>query len=69
MRTMKAVVFHGIDRLEVEDRPRPSPGPGQAVIRITTTSVCPTDVRIVRGDFHVPRGLLNCWRLAEAVAG
>jgi len=58
MRTMKAVVFHGIDRLQIEDRPRPSPGPGQAVIRITTTSVCPTDVRMVRGDYHVPRGLV-----------
>ena len=55
---MKAVVFRGKDRLEIEDRPKPVAGPGEAVIRITTTSICATDVAIVRGEFHVPRGLV-----------
>lgn len=58
MHTMKAVVFRGKGRLEIEDRPKPVPGPGEAVMRVTTTSICATDVRIVEGGFHVPRGLV-----------
>jgi len=58
MSTMRAVVFRGRNRLEIEDRPKPTPGPGQAVIRITTTSICTTDVRIVAGEHRVPRGLV-----------
>lgn len=58
MHMMKAVVFRGKDHLVLEDRPKPSPGPGEAVIRITTTSICPTDIRIARGDCHVRRDLV-----------
>ncbi len=58
MATMKAVVFRGPGQLAVEDRPKPAPGPGEAVVRITTTSICTTDVRIVRGEYRVPRGLV-----------
>ena len=49
MTTMKAVVFKGKDCLAVEEVPRPRPGVGEAVIRITATTICGTDVHIVRG--------------------
>jgi alcohol dehydrogenase len=58
MRTMKAVVFKGKDRIAVEEVPRPRPGPGEAVIRITTTTICGTDVHIVRGEYPVRAGLI-----------
>jgi len=58
MSTMRAVVFRGANQLKIEDRPKPVPGPGEAVIRVTTTSICATDVQIARGDFHVPRNLV-----------
>jgi len=58
MRTMKAVVFAGRDRLEIEERPVPRPGPGEAVIRITATTICGTDVHIVRGEYPVRPGLI-----------
>ncbi len=58
MNTMKAVVFQGKDFVAVEDVPVPIAGPGQAVIRITTTTICGTDVHIVRGEYPVRRGLV-----------
>jgi threonine dehydrogenase-like Zn-dependent dehydrogenase len=58
MTTMKAVVFKGKDRIAVEEVPRPRPGAGEAVIRITTTTICGTDVHIVRGEYPVRPGLI-----------
>lgn len=58
MATMKAVVFKGKDRLSVEEVPKPAPGAGQAVIRITATTICGTDVHIVRGEYPVRAGLI-----------
>jgi threonine dehydrogenase-like Zn-dependent dehydrogenase len=56
--TMKAVVFHGKDDVAIEERPRPVAGPGQAVIRITATTICGTDVHIIRGEYPVRPGLI-----------
>jgi threonine dehydrogenase-like Zn-dependent dehydrogenase len=58
MRTMKAVVFKGKDRIAVEEVPRPWARAGEAVIRITTTTICGTDVHIVRGEYPVKPGLI-----------
>jgi len=58
MKTMKAVVFKGKDRIAVEEVPKPTPRAGEAVIRITTTTICGTDVHIVRGEYPVKSGLI-----------
>ncbi len=58
MKTMKAVVFKGKDRLAVEEAPRPKAGAGEAVIRVTMTTICGTDVHIVRGEYAVKPGLI-----------
>lgn len=58
MQKMKAVVFHGVDDLRVEDVPRPRPKAGEAVIQITATTICGTDVHIVKGEYPVQRGLI-----------
>jgi alcohol dehydrogenase len=58
MRTMKAVVFHGINDLRLEEVPKPQPKPGEAVIRITATTICGTDVHIVKGEYPVRPGLI-----------
>lgn len=58
MDVMKAVVFHGVGDLRIDEVPRPRPGPGQAVIRVTATTICGTDVHIVRGEYPVRRGLV-----------
>ena len=56
MATMKAVAFRGIGTLAIEERPKPVPRAGQAVIRITTTTICGTDVHIVKGEYPVRAG-------------
>jgi threonine dehydrogenase-like Zn-dependent dehydrogenase len=58
MHTMKAVVFKSKDRLAIEEVPRPTPRAGEALIRITTTTICGTDVHIVRGEYPVRPGLI-----------
>ncbi|MFN7945053.1 MAG: alcohol dehydrogenase catalytic domain-containing protein [Blastocatellia bacterium] len=58
METMKAVVFHGKDQIRVEEVPRPHAGPGEAVMRVTLTTICGTDLHIVRGEYPVRPGLV-----------
>lgn len=58
MSLMKAVVFRGPNRIAVEQRPKPVPRAGEAVIKITMTTICGTDVDIVKGEHEVPRGLI-----------
>ena len=58
MKSMTAVVFKGRNRIAVEELPRPIPGPGEAVIRVTATSICATDVHIVKGEYPVNPGLV-----------
>jgi alcohol dehydrogenase len=58
MKTMKAVVFKGKDHVAVEEVLKPRPRAGEAVIRITTTTICGTDVHIVRGEYPVKVGLI-----------
>ena len=58
MTMMKAVVFRGKDQIGLEEVPKPAPGPGEAVIKITATTICGTDVHIVRGEYPVKAGLV-----------
>ena len=55
---MKATVFHGINDIRIEDVPQPHAGAGDAVIRITMTTICGTDLHIVRGEYPVKPGLI-----------
>jgi threonine dehydrogenase-like Zn-dependent dehydrogenase len=56
--TMRAAVFHGINSLRVDEVPRPKPGPDQALIRVTLTTICGTDLHILRGEYRVQHGLI-----------
>ena len=58
MNMMKAVVFKGRDSIALEEVPKPTPRAGEAVIRITRTTICGTDVHIVRGEYPVRPGLV-----------
>lgn len=49
--TMKALVYHGPGKRAWEDTPRPAiQDPGDAVVRITTSTICGTDLHILKGD-------------------
>src|SRR5215470_11340463 len=58
MNTMRATVFHGGNDIRVEEVPRPHAGFGEAVIRVTLTTICGTDLHIVRGEYPVKPGLI-----------
>src|SRR3954462_15405286 len=58
MTAMTAVVFKGRGRIALEEVPKPRPRAGEALVRITTTTICGTDVHIVRGDYPVKPGLV-----------
>ena len=56
--TMRAAVFHGPGEIRVDEVPRPRPGPGEALIRVTLTTICGTDVHILKGEYPVRPGLV-----------
>jgi threonine dehydrogenase-like Zn-dependent dehydrogenase len=56
-RMMKAAVFVEPGRIELADKPIPDVGPNDALIRITTTTICGTDVHILKGEYLVAKGL------------
>jgi threonine dehydrogenase-like Zn-dependent dehydrogenase len=56
--TMLANVFHGVDDIRIEEVPRPSPGPGEALLKVTLTTICGTDLHILRGEYPVRPGLV-----------
>src|SRR6266511_1731533 len=55
---MKANVFHGKNEIRVEEVEKPRAGVGEAVIRVTLTTICGTDLHIVRGEYPVRPGLI-----------
>ena len=49
--TMKALVYHGPGKRAWEDKPRPAiQDPADAIVRITTSTICGTDLHILKGD-------------------
>src|SRR5947209_3385632 len=58
MSKMRANVFHGKNTTRVEEVERPRAGTGEAVIRVTLTTICGTDLHIVRGEYPVRPGLV-----------
>src|SRR5580692_10294396 len=54
---MKAAIFVEKGRIVLEDKPIPDIGPQDALIRVTTTTICGTDVHILKGEYPVARGL------------
>ncbi|SMP63555.1 NAD(P)-dependent alcohol dehydrogenase [Noviherbaspirillum suwonense] len=56
MRTMKAAVFVRPGKIILDEKPVPSIGPGDALVKITTTTICGTDIHILRGEYPVEPG-------------
>ncbi len=73
---MRALRFHGVGDIGLDEITRPEPGPNEAVIQLTATTICGTDVHIWRGEWpveqgrilgHEPVGVIAA--LGEGVAG
>jgi len=74
--TMRATVLAAPGRIELREKPVPEIGPTDALVRVTTTTICGTDVHIVKGEYpvepgrtlgHEPVGVVA--RLGSAVTG
>ena len=55
--TMKALTFISPGKIALVDKPIPQPGYGEALMKITTTTICGTDVHILKGEYPVKAGL------------
>ncbi len=48
---MQALVYHGPGQKRLDDRPKPTlAGPTDAIVRVTRTTICGTDLHILKGD-------------------
>jgi len=55
-KTMRAVVYRGVNDLRVETVPVPRIGPGELLVRVAVCGVCPTDIKKVQyGTVPAPR--------------
>lgn len=56
-KTMRAAIFKGKNSIVLDEKPVPVPKCGEALIKITTTTICGTDVHILKGEYPVEKGL------------
>jgi threonine dehydrogenase-like Zn-dependent dehydrogenase len=54
---MKAAVFVEPGRIVLDEKPIPEIGPLDALLRVTTTTICGTDIHILKGEYPVRQGL------------
>jgi threonine dehydrogenase-like Zn-dependent dehydrogenase len=53
---MKAAVFVAPGKIVLDEKPIPDIGSDDALIRVTTTTICGTDVHILKGEYPVAPG-------------
>ena len=76
MNMMKAAIFTQPGKIILDEKPIPKVGPGDALIKVTMTTICGTDVHILKGEYPVKSGLTighepvgKIVELGEAVSG
>lgn len=55
---MMANVFRAAGQFGLEERPIPKAGPGEAIVKVRLTTICGTDIHIIRGEYPVRPGLI-----------
>ena len=71
---MRAVVFPRPDEFTLGEVPEPQAGPGQALVRVRSTTICATDLKVFHGQYpgvtfpHIP-GHEWAGEVAEVGAG
>ena len=74
--TMRAAVFRGKEDIHIEEVAKPTCGPTDAIVRVTTTTICGTDSHIWPEEYpaadgrivgHEPVGVID--QVGEAVRG
>ena len=74
--TMRAAVFEGHERIVLEEKPFPHCGPTDAIVKVSLTTICGTDVHIWREEYPVEQGRIvghepvgTIHQLGDAVSG
>jgi len=49
--SMKALMIHQPNHVDVQDVPVPDPGPDGVLVRVAACGICGTDVHIFRGEY------------------
>lgn len=57
MSMMKSLIFIEPGKIEIVDKKIPDVSPNDALIKITTTTICGTDIHIFKGEYAVAKGL------------
>jgi D-arabinose 1-dehydrogenase-like Zn-dependent alcohol dehydrogenase len=57
MAKMKAAIFVEPGRIVLDEKSVPDVGPLDALMRVTTTTICGTDIHILKGEYPVRKGL------------
>jgi len=58
MTKMRAIVWRGKNDVRLEEVEKPTPGYGDALVKVTTASICASDVHFVTGAYPIPAGLI-----------
>src|ERR1700744_1015440 len=69
MPKMKAAIFVERGRIVLDQKPIPEVGPLDALMKITTTTICGTDVHILKGEYPVAKGLTIGHEPVGVIAG
>jgi threonine dehydrogenase-like Zn-dependent dehydrogenase len=54
---IKANVFHGPGNFSIDEKRIPIPAYGEAVIKVRLTTICGTDIHLIKGEYPVNPGL------------
>jgi alcohol dehydrogenase len=57
MTRMRVAIFVEPGRIVLDEKPIPDVGPLDALLRVTTTTICGTDIHILKGEYPVRKGL------------
>ncbi|WP_352339106.1 NAD(P)-dependent alcohol dehydrogenase [Psychrobacter sp. 16-MNA-CIBAN-0192] len=57
MNMMKSLIFIEPGKIEIVEKRIPDVGPNDALLKITTTTICGTDIHIYKGEYPVAKGL------------
>jgi len=50
---LRATAFVEPERIELREKPVPEVGPLDALLRVTTTTLCGTEMHIMKGEFEL----------------
>ena len=51
-KTMEAIVFTGVNKMGLQEKPIPKPGVGEVLVKVEAAGICGTDPKILCGEYE-----------------